>query len=200
MARKRGLSTGQVVDAAAEIADAEGLEAVTLASVAARLGVRSPSLYAHVQGLEGLKRLLALRAAVLSAEELRAAAADHSGLEALREIAHASRRFATEHPGLYDAGQRAVRPGADKEDKELFHAMMEAVMPAFQALAEAGVDEPERLHLLRAIRAALHGFVALERAGSFVLPESIEESFHRLVDLVLAGVRDAAALTSRSTK
>jgi AcrR family transcriptional regulator len=39
-----GLDSEAVVSAAAELADAEGLDAVTLARVAGRLGVRSPSL------------------------------------------------------------------------------------------------------------------------------------------------------------
>ncbi|HEX2188231.1 MAG TPA: hypothetical protein VHG51_05000, partial [Longimicrobiaceae bacterium] len=92
MARKLGLSAGDVVDAAADIADTETMGAVTLASVAGRLGVRSPSLYAHVDGLDGLRRLLALRAAAAMGEALRGAAEGRTGLVALREIAVAYRR------------------------------------------------------------------------------------------------------------
>jgi AcrR family transcriptional regulator len=190
MARKVGLSCADVVDAASRVADAEGLEAVTLASVAARLGIRSPSLYAHVEGLEGLKRLLAVRAAGEMAEALRRAAANDSGLGALQEIARAYRRFAKQHPGLYDAAQRAVRPG---EDEVLYSALATAALPAIRALEEAGIDGAERIHLTRAMRSALHGFVALERIGGFGMPQSIDESFRRLVDLLLAGVRNAAA-------
>lgn len=191
--RKAGLSVADVVEAAAVIADAEGLEAVTMASVAARLGIRSPSLYAHVEGLEGLRRQLALRAATAMAEALRRAAAGRRGADALREIAHAYRRFAREHPGLYLAAQRAVRPG---EDDELYRALGEVVIPALQALEEAGVDAAERIHLARALRSAFHGFVALEQLGGFGRRESVEESFGRLVDLLLAGVREAG--TQRS--
>ncbi len=45
---------------AAALADAEGLAALTLARLAARFGVRAPSLYNHVSGLEALHRELAL--------------------------------------------------------------------------------------------------------------------------------------------
>ena len=45
---RRTLDTGQVVDCAAELADADGLDAVTLTRVAERLGVRQPALYRHV--------------------------------------------------------------------------------------------------------------------------------------------------------
>ena len=45
----------------------DGIDAVTLASVAAALGVRSPSLYNHIAGLDGLRRELALHASALLA-------------------------------------------------------------------------------------------------------------------------------------
>jgi AcrR family transcriptional regulator len=185
MARRVGVTLRAVVEATAEIADTRGLEAVTLAAVAARLGIRSPSLYAHVRGLEGLRRQLALHAASALGLALRQAAGGRTGHEALRRIASAYRRFARDHPGLYAAAQRAVKPG---QDDELYHALSSAVTPVFDALAEAGVKPEERVHTARAIRSALHGFVALERLGGFGMPESVEESFERMVELLLAGV------------
>ena len=63
MARKAGIDHQAVVATATRIADERGLDALTLATVAAELGIRSPSLYAHVEGLDGLTRLLALEGA-----------------------------------------------------------------------------------------------------------------------------------------
>jgi AcrR family transcriptional regulator len=190
MARKLGLTLTDVVDAAAAIADGEGLDAVTLASVAARLGIRAPSLYAHVHGLDGLRRALALRAAGAMAQALVAATDGAAGLEAIRRLAHAYRAFALAHPGLYAAAQRAVRPG---EDDELYQALAAPVAPAVRALGEAGVPRGELIHVARVVRSALHGFVALEAGGGFGMPQSVDESFARLVDLLLAGIRGAAA-------
>jgi AcrR family transcriptional regulator len=188
VARKVGLTIEDVTRAAVEIADAQGLAAVTIGSVAARLGIRSPSLYAHVAGLDEVRRLVALHAAGAMASALRAATAGRAGIEAVRELAFAYRRFAAEHPGLYAAAQRAVRPG---EDDELYRALAAAAMPAIEALAQAGAGADGLVHLARALRAALHGFLALEQAGGFGMPESVDESFARLVDVLLAGVRAA---------
>ena len=58
-----GLDTAAVVGAAGAIADDQGVDAVTLARVADRLGVRAPSLYVHITGLAELRRLLAARGA-----------------------------------------------------------------------------------------------------------------------------------------
>jgi AcrR family transcriptional regulator len=189
MARKLGLAYEQVVDAAAEIADADGLDAVTLASVAARLGMRAPSLYAHVDGLNGLRRALALRGAGLMADAFEAATAGAAGLDAIRGLAHAYRAFAREHRGLYAAAQRAVRPG---EDDELYRALAAPVAPVARALAEAGVPDGERIHVARVLRSALHGFAALEAGGGFGMPQSVDESFGRLVDLLVGGIASAA--------
>ena len=58
---RRGLDRAAVVEAAAALADEVGLDGLTLAGVAERLGVRSPSLFNHLpNGLEGLRRELAL--------------------------------------------------------------------------------------------------------------------------------------------
>ena len=71
---RAGLSADAVVAAAAALADREGLEAVTLARLAADAGVRPPSLYAHVDGLGDLRRRLAIRGARELAAALREAA------------------------------------------------------------------------------------------------------------------------------
>jgi AcrR family transcriptional regulator len=47
------LSREVVVEGAASLADEKGLEAVTLTALASELGIRTPSLYNHVDGLEG---------------------------------------------------------------------------------------------------------------------------------------------------
>lgn len=183
MARRRGITEEDVVAAAADIADAGGLKAVTLAAVAERLGIRSPSLYAHVDGLAGLRRLLALQAAVEMRDVLRRAARGREGIDALRALLHAYRRFAGHRPGLYAAAQQAVVPG---RDDELYRALAAVIEPVLKALTEAGVASGDLIHVTRALRSALHGFVDLERRSGFGMPESVDESFDRLVELLLS--------------
>lgn len=60
MSPRAGLDRRTLVIAAAEIADHEGIEAVTLAALANKLGVRSPSLYNHINGLQELRTQLAI--------------------------------------------------------------------------------------------------------------------------------------------
>jgi AcrR family transcriptional regulator len=179
----------QILSVSAGLADADGLEGVTLAAVARALGIRSPSLYSHIDGLGHLLRLLALSGAEAMESEFRLAAGERKGTEALRAIADRYRDFARRHPGRYAAVQRAVRP---EEDAELYAALAGVVSPVLKALEEAGAAPGERIHLARALRSALHGFVELERVGGFGMPDAVDASFHRLVELILSGLRSQA--------
>jgi hypothetical protein len=49
-------------------------------------------------------------------------------------------------------------------------------------LAGYGLTGADAVHAARALRSALHGFVSLEAAGGFGLPESLDESYDRLVE------------------
>jgi AcrR family transcriptional regulator len=179
---KRGLTAEAVVDAAAAIADHDGLAAATLATVAARLGIRSPSLYHYFAGADGLKRALALRGAALLRDELAAAAPARSARASLRNLARAYRQFAHRHPGLYAAFLPAPRPG---QDDELYRALAEPVAVVAAILGELGVPSRRAIPVVRALRSLLHGFVTLERDGGFGMPDDVDASFDAAVELFL---------------
>ena len=189
MGRKAGITRDDVVTAAAAIADSEGLEAATLTAVADRLGIKTPSLYNHVNGLSGLHRLLAMRGSRILLEEFQEVTEGLEGTAALRAIAEADRRFAVEHPGLYDAFLPAPKPG---EDDELYNAMAEPVFLVAHILLDLGIPQEDAIHLIRALRALLHGFLDLEAKAGFGMPTDIDASFAASVDLILTGIRAAA--------
>jgi AcrR family transcriptional regulator len=186
MARKRGLQHEDVVRAAAALADREGLTAVTLARVADELGVRSPSLYSHVDGLAGLQRAVALDAVTRLGATIVDAAGEQEGPDALRAIAHAYRDFARAHPGSYAAISRTPT----ERDDASGYAAFAAVVPVIAGLlVQLGAAEDDAIALIRSFRSALHGFVSLEASGGFGLPDDIDESFEVLIDVLLAGLR-----------
>ena len=184
---RAGIDRAAVVAAAARLADADGLEAVTLARLAADLGIRPPSLYNHVAGQEGLRRELALLGVNELGRRLGRATMGRAGDDALRAFAVAYRDFAHAHPGLYAASLRAPDPA----DAALTDASTEVVGVVVAVLAGYGLDGDDALHAVRALRSVLHGFVALEALGGFGLPLDLDESFCRLVDGFIAGLRHA---------
>lgn len=182
MGRRVGINREQIVDAAAAIADRDGLAGVTIARVAASLGVKPPSLYNHVSGLEGVLRQLAQRgAAALRNALVPAAAAD----DPIRAVAAAYRSFAREHPGLYAAAQRAVPADADPETAAVMAGVVEVVTGPLLAL---GVAEDRLVDAGRALWALLHGFVGLEANQGFGPGRELDASFDFAVDRYLAGL------------
>ena len=82
MQGKRGLTTDLVVRAAVELADEDGLEAVSMARVAERLGFTTMSLYRHVANKDELLRAMLDTALGMPPAELDAPGADwRAGLE-----------------------------------------------------------------------------------------------------------------------
>ena len=196
MGRKLGLTLDDVVAQAAEIADRDGLDQLSLASVASGLGVRSPSLYNHVDGLPGLRRQLAIRTGRLMADDMAQATGDREPTDALRAIAASYRRFALTHPGLYASTLPAPRPD---EDPEVADALAEPVTVVVSVLERMGIDPSDAIPLIRALRASIHGFVDIELGGGFGLPDDIDDSFTTTVDLVVSAIATSAATTTRSS-
>lgn len=91
------LSVGRIVDQAVEIADAEGLDGVTMRSVAKGLAVGTMSLYTHLPGKPELYALMVDR---VIGEELHPVSVAAGWREALTEIARNDRDRYLRHPWL----------------------------------------------------------------------------------------------------
>ena len=181
---RAGLTTASVVEAAAEIADADGHEAVTLSTVAQRLGVKPPSLYSHVAGLADLRRRLALMAADELADELAGAVAGRAAGDALRAAGRAYRKWAHEHPGRHAALQ--FEPIRDEPAAERVVALLVSVMRGYELQGDAAI------HAVRGLRAAIYGFVTLEAGGGFGIPLETDASYEWLLDLIDRGLTETA--------
>jgi len=185
---RAGLDEAAVLRAAADLVDAEGWDTLSLTRLAEVLGVRAPSLYNHVAGLEGVRRGLAVMGVRELRDRMARAAIGRSGAEALFAIAEAYRRFAKERPGLYAAGLRA--PGPDEAALAEVAADTLAIIRA--VLAPYALQGAAEVHAMRAFRSLVHGFVSLELAGGFGMPVDLEESYRTLVRLLVAGLERRA--------
>ena len=180
---RRGLSTEAVVELATRMLDNDPGRPLTLARVAEELGVRPPSLYNHVDGIEGLERLVAIRGIGELAEVCRTAVMGRSGPDALASMAGAYRRFALDHPGVYRLTQVA-RPG-----DEVYEAAAGRVLePVMATLSGLGIPSGQQVHAARSVRSALHGFALLEIQRGFGLAVDVESSFTWLVGMIGRGI------------
>jgi len=182
---KVGLTREKVVEQAAAVADEVGLASLTLAAVAQRCGVSLPGLYKHVNGLDAVKRDIAVLAVREITGVLAAAAVGVSGREALTEFARAYRGYARVHPGRYALTLHAPAPG----DTGHAAAAADAVGVIAAALQGYKLEETALVHAIRLVRSAFHGIVSLETAGGFGLPESVDDTYAHLVDALDAEFR-----------
>jgi AcrR family transcriptional regulator len=194
MAARVGLDRRKVVDAALVLLEQEqALEAFALADVADRLGVRTQSLYAHVDGADDLRRELALYGLRALAQRLTTAAVGRAGTDAVEAIVLEWLRFAAEHPGLYDASLRA--PG---DDPDLRAAVGAAMAPLELVFASLGLLDGDAAHWYRTIFASVHGFATLRRDGMFTMPADPDETATRMIRLFVHGIElDAGATATR---
>ncbi len=173
-----GLTEERVVEEAERLADEVGVSNLTLSALAKRLGVRQPSLYKHIAGMDGLQRSISLRAKNELADVLGRAAVGRARDDAIVSTSRAYRSWTLQHPGRYAAAQRAPAPG----DADDVTASGNVVRVAAEVMAGYALHGDDAIDAIRALRAALHGFVTLETGGGFGLPVDVDRSYDRLVD------------------
>ena len=173
-----GISRDQVVDAAVAVLEEKGrVGDVALREVAARLGVRTQSLYAHVDGADGLRHALALRGHDALAAHLAKAAKGKEGADAIDAIVRGYHQFAMTHAGLYDA---SLRPPGD--DAEMIAVTADVMKPLNDVLRAYGLDDAAIVHWYRVVFAGVHGFAILQRDGLFTYEGSPEESLGHMIE------------------
>ena len=183
---RAGLDTAVVVAAAADLADEIGLANLTLARVAEHFGVKTPSLYKHIDGQADLNRRISLLALTELGDALRDALQGRAGKDALSASAHTLRDFVIAHPGRYAA---SVRLDPSEPDDPLAVAGVRVMDSLSVVLAAYDVDPADRVHALRLLRSLLHGFAVLEAAGGFQMDVDVDDSFEWLVEFLDRGLR-----------
>lgn len=182
---RQGLTRARVVDEAAALADEAGLEEVTFAGLAKRLGISAPALYKHVDGLSGLRRDLTVLGLTELTAQMRSATVGRSGRDALLAAAESYRAYAERRPGMVNVVLRAPDPG-DGEHEDAAIAALDVMRQVFAAYDLA---EPDLVHAVREMRVIMHGFAVLERAGGFGMDESLDETYRRLIDALDRSLR-----------
>ena len=178
---RAGLSEAVVVDLALSVVDETGPD-FTLAQIAQRAGVATPSLYKHVDGLSCLRDLVAARVLDELSDAIEAATGDGSGAEATMALMQAYRRYAVGNPNRYALvpPQPLGRPELQAAANRLVGLVERAVGGSF--------EDALTVRRVRAVRSAAHGFASLETAGGFGMPVDLDASFELLSRAVVSGL------------
>jgi len=149
------LDRATLIESAAELADTDGWNFLTLSRVAESVDRHVSSLYSHVDGLDALRREVALLAVTELAEVVWAATVGRAGAEALTAIAEAERDFARAHPGR----MAALRGHLGIADPEFREQAMRIAKPVRTVLTSYGLDEQQVAIAHRVFSATVSGLI-----------------------------------------
>ena len=180
MAKQR-LNLSRVTAEALALVDRNGYDALTLSNVADGLHVAPSALYTHVDGLDGLRYLVAVAATDNLATEVRNAAIGTSGERALAAMGAAYRHFARDHPGQFASTLHPPR-SADGDLATANQSIVDVFVLVFGAM---GLSPDASNLAARSARSAIHGFLALEHnAGA----DAHEAEYEHLLDTLQRGL------------
>ena len=174
-------SVRDIVDAARQVVEEDGLEGLRMKRVAATVGVRAPSLYKHVRNRGDLIRLVTEDVARRLAALVTGATGSGDPAQDLRAIGRAFRAFAHANPAAYGL---VFGPMPDE-----WRAAPETLVTTTEALIRATAALAGPTHALDAARTMVawaHGFVSMELAGAFRMGGDVDAAFEfgikRMVD------------------
>jgi AcrR family transcriptional regulator len=183
-------SRDAIVAAARSLLEEEGIDAVTMANVADRVGVRPPSLYKHVRDRGALITAVADEAALELGLVLEIAVGSIADEDSDEGPAARALRAALAFRALADRSPRSVSlvfAGLGGGLQPSVEIAAIAARPLLEVSAElAGQDRA--LVAARALTAFAYGFCAMEHAGAFRFGGDLDEAFRSGIEALIRGL------------
>lgn len=174
----------ELIEKARERIESEGLDRLTLASLAATFGIAAPSLYHHFKNKTALLVAVNERTGALLVEHVQASIAHTDDpRERISAMLHAYRAFALANPATYGLAFTNTIPGL-----QLDPAFAEALALPLQATVAGLVGAEAALPALRGGWALVHGFVMLELSGQFRRGGDLDVAFAHAVAAYIRGL------------
>lgn len=183
----------QIKDAALGLYREQGLEAITMRAVGARIGLAPSAIYAHFEGRRALLESLWQEPVFAAAREARVVAdATPDPVERIRAMLAVYMRLAADHADIYRGAFLYVRPGSIPAPPSQpmasveFHQLLAAAVAEAQAAGRMRSGNPGMIS--QSLWAALHGALALPinlEILDFAAPQALAA---HTVDLVVSGL------------
>jgi len=184
-----------LLEAATDILETEGPDALSVRRIAAAAGVAPMGVYNHFESKFGIVDALFIQGFARLSEAMDAAAQVRDPYEALRESGRRYRALALAHPMVYQIMFLRPVPGFEPSALavESAAAAFDKLVAAVQRAMAAGVivDGPP-FETARLIWASIHGWMALELMG-IGDPTDQDTGFDRVCSTMLDGLNPEAA-------
>ena len=180
-----GMDANTIISRATQMANQMGMENMTLKMLADDLGVKTPSLYNHIDGLEDLKMQLKIYGWKQMEERIIQSVIGISGYDAIKAGCYAFYEYATENPGIFNAMLWYNK----SQNAETMEATSGLFSVLFKITSSLNISEENCNHIIRTLRGFLEGFSLLVNNGAFGNPISISDSFELSVNVLVEGIK-----------
>jgi AcrR family transcriptional regulator len=176
-------SLPEIVAAGRALLESGGLDAVTMQAVAARVGVRAPSLYKRIPDRTALIAAISDDIAAELGNLMTRLADAPDPASGLRSVATAFRAYAHAHPRSYELLFMHL-PAGGRASPERNAA---ASAPLLSLTARL-VGQDHALEAARLVTAFSHGFVSMELNGAFRLGGDVDEAYRYGIDVLVEAI------------
>ncbi len=170
---RQGLTHADIINAAIELIESEGLHSFSLRELAGRLHIKASSLYNHIRNMDELYTEIGYYAiSELKKAQLRAIEGKER-TQAIEALADAYYRFGKERPEIY----KVILSLPMVKNDAIHKAGFDIIEPIMTAMDGYRLTDLQKRHLQRVFRSIMHGFISQEEAGCFrQFPEDAAES------------------------
>jgi len=153
-AERREATRAEILEAAWELARAEGLAAFSLRDLARKVGMKAPSLYSYFDSKNAIYDAMYAQGSRQYLEREAGLAPTGDSLHDLKGAMHFVVEFCTEDPVRYQLLFQRTIPGFEPS-AESFALSVDGLEAVRKRLAGVGLTDPETLDLLTAIGTGL---------------------------------------------
>jgi AcrR family transcriptional regulator len=181
------------VAVAAELVDREGLQQLSLSRVAAAVDRHVSSLYNHVDGVDDLRREIALLTVREVGDVLWRAVLGRSGEDALRSLVTTYREFIVTRQDRWQLVSTAPHTPELRLLSERAFEAIEATVASF------GLEAGAAVHAHRILSSAVIGLATRFEPHVRPVDPSIDDTFEMLVVMFAASLPELAKATAGAT-
>ena len=173
-----------IIETARRLIERDGEENLSLAQLAAELGIKAPSLYRHIASKNALFQAVVEQTALklFEAYDKALETAGDSTQAKILQLAAVHRTFAHQNPNTYMLAFAAHPPEIRANPDMLLNRAV-----ALQQIMSQISGEENSLPALRGLLAIIHGFVTLELNGQFQRGGDLAAAYETAIHAYLQG-------------
>ncbi len=188
--KENSLTPEDVINAAINCVEKEGISALGVNRVARELKIKPPAIYKHIDGNASLRKAVAVaswrkfftyyKEETIEATEFRTF---------LKIGGHTTRNFARLHTGLYEV---MMQVRLQPDDSEALLVIQEALSLFKKGLNKNKLQDNQLVDIVRMVNAAVYGYITLEQAGLLTLSRSTDDSFEVMLEALSVAIEHIA--------